>query len=45
MADGGQGLERGVTLANEARSQAQAPESDAPATITMGLDVCHTERE
>jgi hypothetical protein len=45
IADGGQGLERGVKLANEARSQAQEPESDAPATITMGLDVFHTERE
>lgn len=45
IADGGQGLGRGVKLANEARSQAQEPESDAPATITMGLDVFHTERE
>ena len=45
IADGGQGLERGVKLANEARRQAQEPESDAPATITMGLDVFHTERE
>jgi hypothetical protein len=45
IADGGQGLEHGVQLANEARSQAQEPESDAPATITMGLDVFHTERE
>jgi hypothetical protein len=45
IADGGQGLERGVKLANEARSQAQEPESDAPAMITMGLDVFHTERE
>jgi hypothetical protein len=45
IADGGQGLERGVKLANEARSQAQELESDAPATITMGLDVFHTERD
>jgi len=45
LADGGEGLERGVKLANEARRQAQEPESDAPATITMGLDVFHTERE
>ena len=45
IADGAQGLERGVKLANESRSQAQEPESDAPATITMGLDVFHTERE
>jgi hypothetical protein len=45
IADGGQGLERGVKLANEARSQAQEPASDAPATITMGLDVFHTEHE
>ena len=45
LADGGQGLERGVKLANEARRQAQEPESDAPATITMGLDVFHTQRE
>jgi hypothetical protein len=45
IADGGQGLERGVKLANEAHRQAQEPESDAPATITMGLDVFHTERE
>jgi hypothetical protein len=45
IADGGQGLERGVKLANEARCQAQAPEGDAPAPITMGLDVFHTQRE
>ena len=45
IADGGQGLERGVKLANAAHRQAQEPESDAPATITMGLDVFHTERE
>jgi hypothetical protein len=45
IADGGQGLERGVKLANEARSQAQESESDTPNPITMGLDVFHTERE
>jgi hypothetical protein len=45
IADGGQGLERGVKLANEARCQAQEPESAAAATITMGLDVFHTQRE
>jgi len=45
IADGGQGLERGVKLANEARSHAQEPETPGPAPITMGLDVFHTERE
>ena len=45
IADGGQGLERGVKLANEARRQVQEPQSDAPTLITMGLDVFHTERE
>jgi hypothetical protein len=45
IADGGQGLERGVTLANATRRQAQEPEAEAPAPITMGLDVFHTERE
>ena len=45
IADGGQGLERGVKLANEARHQACEPESDAPTPITMGLDVFHTQRE
>jgi hypothetical protein len=44
MADGGQGREHGVTRAHEARSQAQEPESDAPATITLGLEVLPTER-
>jgi len=44
-ADGGQGLERGVKLANDARHQACEPASEAPATITMGLDVFHTQRE
>jgi hypothetical protein len=45
IADGGQGLERGVKLANEARCQVQAPETEPPAPITMGLDVFHTQRE
>jgi hypothetical protein len=45
IADGGQGLERGVKLANEARREAQELETDAPAPITMGLDVFHTQRE
>src|SRR5919197_6377798 len=45
IADGGQGLERGVKLANEARRQAQAPEAEPLAPITMGLDVFHTQRE
>jgi hypothetical protein len=44
-ADGGQGLERGVKLANDARHQACEPASEAPAMITMGLDVFHTQRE
>src|SRR5438270_8648415 len=50
IADGGQGLERGVKLANATRRQAQEPEAEEPeaeppAPITMGLDVFHTERE
>jgi hypothetical protein len=45
IADGGQGLERGVKRANEARSPAQEPASDAPATLTMGRDVLHPEHE
>jgi hypothetical protein len=45
IADGGQGLERGVKLANANRAQAQEPEAQPPAPITMGLDVFHTERE
>jgi len=45
IADGGQGLERGVKLANEARRQAQVPEGEVPVSITMGLDVFHTQRE
>src|SRR5215510_1477023 len=45
IANGGQGLERGVNLANEARSQVQESEAELPAPITMGLDVFHTQRE
>jgi hypothetical protein len=45
IADGGQGLERGVKLVNEARLEVQEPEAEAPALITMGLDVFHTQRE
>jgi hypothetical protein len=46
IADGGTGLERGVKLANEARSAlAQESESVSPVAITMGLDVFHTQRE
>jgi len=46
IADGGTGLERGVKLANEARSAlAQESESVSPVAITMGLDIFHTQRE
>jgi hypothetical protein len=45
IAAGGQGLARGVTLANTTRRQAQEPEAESPAPITMGLDGLHTERE
>ena len=45
IADGGQGLERGVKLANATRCQAQEPEAKPLAPLTMGLDVFHTERE
>jgi hypothetical protein len=45
IADGGQGLERGVQLANATRRRAQEPEAEPPATISMGLDVFHTQRE
>ena len=45
IADGGQGLERGVKLANKGRRQAQEIETETPAPITMGLDVFHTQRE
>jgi hypothetical protein len=45
IADGGQGRERGVQRAHEARSQAQEPETPGPAPRTLGRDVLHTERE
>src|SRR5712691_8529683 len=46
IADGGQGLERGVKLAHEARCvQVEAPETVASQALTMGLDVFHTQRE
>jgi hypothetical protein len=45
IADGGQGLARGVTLAHATRRQAQEPQAASPAPLTMGLDVLHTERE
>src|SRR5713101_1525054 len=46
IADGGQGLERGVKLANEARCvQGEASETVSRQAMTMGLDVFHTQRE
>ena len=46
IADGGQGLERGVKLANAARSaQGEAAETVSSQAMTMGLDVFHTQRE
>src|SRR5215467_222987 len=46
IADGGQGLERGVKLANAARgAQGEVPETVSSPVITMGLDVFHTHRE
>src|SRR4030095_4413345 len=46
VADGGQGLERGVKLANAARGmQGEAAEPIARQAMTMGLDVFHTQRE
>jgi hypothetical protein len=45
IADGGQGLERGVKLAHATRRQAQEPEAEPPAPIPMGLEVFHTQRE
>ena len=45
IADGGQELERGVKLANEARREAQESETEASVLITMSLDVFHTQRE
>jgi len=46
IAAGGQGLERGVKLANAARcAQGEAAETVSRSTMTMGLDVFHTQRE
>jgi hypothetical protein len=46
IADGGQGLERGVKLANAARcAQGEASETVSSQAMTMGLDVFHTQRE
>jgi hypothetical protein len=46
IADGGQGLERGVKLVNEARcAQGEASETVSRPGMTMGLDVFHTQRE
>ena len=43
VADGGQGLERGVKLANAARcTPGQASEPVSSPAMTMGLDVFHT---
>src|SRR5262247_370773 len=45
IADGGQGLERGVKLANAARyAQGEAAETVSRQAMTMGLDVFHTQR-
>jgi hypothetical protein len=46
IADGGQGLERGVKLANAARGmQGEAAGTISRQAMTMGLDVFHTQRE
>jgi hypothetical protein len=46
IADGGQGLERGVKLANATRcTQGKAAQTVAKQAMTMGLDVFHTQRE
>jgi hypothetical protein len=46
IADGGQGLARGVKLANEDRGvQGEASETVSRPAMTMGLDVFHTRRE
>src|SRR5262252_4941123 len=46
IADGAQGLERGVKLANAARcTQGEAAETISSPAMTMGLDVFHTQRE
>src|SRR5215831_9655017 len=46
IADGGQGLARGIKLANAARcAQGEAAETISRQAMTMGLDVFHTHRE
>ena len=46
IADGGQGLARGVKLAHAARgAQGKAAEPISNPAMTMGLDVFHTQRE
>src|SRR5947208_14001034 len=46
IAAGGQGLERGVKLANAARcTQGEATEPVARQAMTRGLDVFHTQRD
>jgi hypothetical protein len=46
IADGGQGLARGVKLAKAARgAQGEADETSSRQAMTMGLDVFHTQRE
>jgi hypothetical protein len=46
IADGGQGLARGVKLANAARGmQGEAAETISSQAMTRGLDVFHTQRE
>jgi hypothetical protein len=46
IADGGQGLARGVKLANAARcAQGEAVETISRQAMPMGLDVFHTQRE
>jgi hypothetical protein len=46
IADGGQGLERGVKLAHAARGmQGEAAETISSQAMTMALDVFHTQRE
>jgi hypothetical protein len=45
IADGGQGLARGVKLAHAARgAQGEVPETVSSPVMTMGLDGCHTHR-
>jgi len=46
VADGGTGLARGVTLANEARqAQVEVPDTMSMPPISMSLDVFHSRRE